>query len=86
MTPPRPVAGGPAAPTPMAPVHRVAAFYGFADLDGLPRLKGELQALASHRITVPHSAAVESLNVAVSAAPLLLERVRQQSQRDVGGP
>jgi UPF0176 protein len=31
----------------MAPVHRVAAFYGFADLDGLPRLKGELQALAS---------------------------------------
>jgi TrmH family RNA methyltransferase len=49
-------------------------------------LAPELQALASHRITVPHSAAVESLNVAVSAAPLLLERVRQQSQRDVGGP
>lgn len=47
-------------------------------------LAAELQALASHRITVPHSAAVESLNVAVSAAPLLLERMRQQSQCDAG--
>ena len=44
-------------------------------------LAPELQALASHRITIPHSAAVESLNVAVSAAPLLLERLRQQAQR-----
>lgn len=44
-------------------------------------LAPELQALATHRITIPHSAAVESLNVAVSAAPLLLERMRQQAQR-----
>ena len=44
-------------------------------------LAPELQALASHRVTIPHSAAVESLNVAVSAAPLLLERRRQQAQR-----
>jgi TrmH family RNA methyltransferase len=43
-------------------------------------LAPEVLALASHRITVPHSPAVESLNVAVSAAPLLLERVRQASQ------
>ena len=42
-------------------------------------LAPELQALASHRVTIPHSAAVESLNVAVSAAPLLLERMRQQA-------
>ena len=42
-------------------------------------LAPELQALATHRITIPHSAAVESLNVAVSAAPLLLERLRQQT-------
>jgi TrmH family RNA methyltransferase len=41
-------------------------------------LAGELQALASQRVTVPHSAAVESLNVAVVAAPLLLERLRQE--------
>ena len=40
-------------------------------------LAPELQALASHRVTVPHCAAVESLNVAVAAAPLLLERQRQ---------
>ncbi|SBO43053.1 RNA methyltransferase [Cyanobium sp. NIES-981] len=38
---------------------------------------------ATHRVTVPHSAAVESLNVAVAAAPLLLERWRQQQR---GGP
>ena len=38
----------------------------------------ELAALASQRVTIPHSAAVESLNVAVAAAPLLLERLRQQ--------
>lgn len=42
-------------------------------------LAPELQALASQRVTIPHSAAVESLNVAVSAAPLLLERMRQQA-------
>ena len=47
-------------------------------------LTPELLALASHRITVPHSPAVESLNVAVSAAPLLLERMRQISQQDSG--
>ena len=38
----------------------------------------QLQALASQRVTIPHSTAVESLNVAVAAAPLLLERLRQQ--------
>ncbi|MFM7550095.1 MAG: TrmH family RNA methyltransferase [Cyanobacteriota bacterium] len=43
-------------------------------------LAPELQALATHRVTIPHSPAVESLNVAVAAAPLLLERWRQQLQ------
>ena len=37
-----------------------------------------LAALASAVVTIPHSAAVESLNVAVAAAPLLLERWRQR--------
>jgi TrmH family RNA methyltransferase len=41
----------------------------------------ELQALASHRVTIPHSPAVESLNVAAAAAPLLLERWRQHQER-----
>jgi TrmH family RNA methyltransferase len=41
-------------------------------------LDPQLAALATHHITIPHSAAVESLNVAVAAAPLLLERWRQQ--------
>jgi TrmH family RNA methyltransferase len=41
-------------------------------------LAPELTAVATHHITIPHSAAVESLNVAVAAAPLLLERERQQ--------
>ncbi|MBM5806788.1 MAG: RNA methyltransferase [Cyanobacteria bacterium M_surface_10_m2_179] len=41
-------------------------------------LHPELAELATERITIPHSAAVESLNVAVAAAPLLLERWRQQ--------
>lgn len=41
-------------------------------------LAPELQALATCRVTIPHSAAVESLNVAVAAAPLLLERWRQR--------
>jgi TrmH family RNA methyltransferase len=40
-------------------------------------LAPELEALASERVTIPHSRAVESLNVAVAAAPLLLERCRQ---------
>jgi TrmH family RNA methyltransferase len=46
-------------------------------------LHPELAALATHRVTIPHSAAVESLNVAVAAGPLLLERWRQQAQRSV---
>ena len=40
-------------------------------------LHPQLAALATHRVTIPHSAAVESLNVAVAAAPVLLERWRQ---------
>jgi len=44
-------------------------------------LHPQLAALATHRVTIPHSAAVESLNVAVAAGPLLLERWRQQQQR-----
>lgn len=44
-------------------------------------LHGDLLALASDRVTIPHSASVESLNVAVAAAPLLLERWRQQAAR-----
>lgn len=42
-------------------------------------VSAELQALASRRVTIPHSPVVESLNVAVAAAPLLLERLRQQA-------
>jgi TrmH family RNA methyltransferase len=38
-----------------------------------------LAALASQRVTIPHSSAVESLNVAVAAAPLLLEHLRQRA-------
>jgi TrmH family RNA methyltransferase len=45
---------------------------------GLP---AGLAAQADHRVTIPHSAAVESLNVAVAAAPLLLERRRQSIER-----
>ncbi|CAK6700589.1 RNA methyltransferase [Synechococcus sp. CBW1107] len=41
-------------------------------------LHPELAVLATQRVTIPHSSAVESLNVAVAAAPLLLERWRQQ--------
>ena len=44
-------------------------------------LAPELLALASQRVTIPHDRAVESLNVAVAAAPLLLERRRQQACR-----
>ena len=36
--------------------------------------------LADQLVTIPHAPAVESLNVAVAAAPLLLERWRQRSQ------
>ena len=43
-----------------------------------PGLDPALAALASALVTIPHSAAVESLNVAVAAAPLLLERWRQR--------
>ena len=48
-------------------------------------LHPELAALASHRVTIPHSPAVESLNVGVAAAPLLLERWRQQHNLGLGG-
>jgi TrmH family RNA methyltransferase len=41
-------------------------------------LAPELLEHCSHRVSIPHSAAVESLNVAVAAAPLLLERGRQR--------
>ena len=44
-------------------------------------LAPDLLALASRQLTIPHSAAVESLNVAVAAAPLLLERWRQSFSR-----
>lgn len=47
-------------------------------------LHPDLASLAGHRVTIPHSAAVESLNVAVAAGPLLLERWRQQRQRTTG--
>jgi TrmH family RNA methyltransferase len=41
-------------------------------------LAPELLERCSHRVSIPHSAAVESLNVAVAAGPLLLERSRQR--------
>lgn len=44
-------------------------------------LSADLLSCCSHRVTIPHSAAVESLNVAVAAGPLLLERWRQQQER-----
>lgn len=43
-------------------------------------LAPDLVALADVCVTVPHSPALESLNVAVAAAPLLLERWRQSLQ------
>jgi TrmH family RNA methyltransferase len=49
-------------------------------------LAPDLLACCSHRVTIPHSSAVESLNVAVAAAPLLLERWRQQQERMPGIP
>ncbi|MEI8251003.1 MAG: RNA methyltransferase [Synechococcus sp. ELA057] len=42
-------------------------------------LAPQLCDLAAERVTIPHSPAVESLNVAVAAAPLLLERWRQSA-------
>lgn len=48
-------------------------------------LASGLLEICSHRLTIPHSPAVESLNVAVAAAPLLLERWRQrQTPRQQG--
>jgi TrmH family RNA methyltransferase len=47
-------------------------------------LAEDVQQLADRRVTIPHSPAVESLNVAVAAAPLLLERWRQ-NQAGVAG-
>lgn len=47
-------------------------------------LAPDLLAVSSHRVTIPHSAAVESLNVAVAAAPLLLERWRQLTGENAG--
>jgi len=47
-----------------------------------PGLSTALLELATHRVCIPHSAAVESLNVAVAAAPLLLERWRQERMPD----
>jgi TrmH family RNA methyltransferase len=47
-------------------------------------LDPQLAALADARITIPHSPAVESLNVAVAAAPLLLERWRQSASAPGG--
>jgi TrmH family RNA methyltransferase len=44
-------------------------------------LDPELARLADRRVTIPHSAAVESLNVAAAAALLLLERSRQAHGR-----
>ncbi|MEB3322843.1 MAG: RNA methyltransferase [Synechococcaceae cyanobacterium] len=44
-------------------------------------LDPELAVLADHRVTIPHAPEVESLNVAVAAAPLLLERRRQTIER-----
>jgi len=43
-----------------------------------PGLSTALLELATQRVCIPHSDAVESLNVAVAAAPLLLERWRQE--------
>ncbi|MCP9931394.1 RNA methyltransferase [Cyanobium sp. AMD-g] len=44
-------------------------------------LAPELARLADHWVTIPHSPAVESLNVAAAAALLLLERPRQAHGR-----
>ena len=44
-------------------------------------LAPELARLADRWVTIPHSPAVESLNVAAAAALLLLERHRQANGR-----
>ena len=44
-------------------------------------LAPELLALATTTVTIPHSAEVESLNVAAAATPLLLERWRRRQER-----
>ncbi|MCX5968505.1 MAG: RNA methyltransferase [Cyanobacteria bacterium] len=49
-------------------------------------LATEFLALADHCVTIPHSGAVESLNVAVAAAPLLLERWRQRLLSGAAAP
>lgn len=49
-------------------------------------LSPELVAEADGLLSLPHSAAVESLNVAVAAAPLLLERHRQLLGAGAAGP
>ena len=46
-------------------------------------LDPELSRLAERHVTIPHSPAVESLNVAAAAALLLLERPRQAHGRSV---
>jgi TrmH family RNA methyltransferase len=40
----------------------------------------------THRVTIPHAPAVESLNVAMAAGPLLLERWRQRLAPAGSGP
>ena len=47
-------------------------------------LSAELVAQADHRVTIPHSPRVESLNLAAAAAPLLLERWRSRHGRKPG--
>jgi len=44
-----------------------------------------LLALATHRVAIPHRGAVESLNVAASAAVCLFEQVRQRMPHGVAG-
>jgi TrmH family RNA methyltransferase len=39
----------------------------------------QLLALATHEVAIPHAGAVESLNVAASAAVCFFEQVRQQA-------
>ena len=41
----------------------------------------DLLALATHRVSIPHLGAIESLNVAASAAVCFFEQVRQQTSR-----
>jgi TrmH family RNA methyltransferase len=49
-------------------------------------LDADLARLCDLRVTVPHDPAVDSLNVAVAAAPLLLERQRQRLQATMAAP